>query len=140
MGKRQVSTANSLYIEPVSLHAASTRNLTRAPSFALAYIDREADHVQKDRPVHLREPRHARRRLALARGYWLHLSDHHGDDRLSEQAPRSRRTPVSWPDKANPRPCTRGSEAIPFGTTAWAVSVRATFLAPHLFGKQSGHS
>jgi hypothetical protein len=71
------------------------RNLTRAPSLALAYIHREADHVQKDRPAHLREPRHARRRLALARGYWLHLSDHHGDDRLSEQAPRSRCKPVS---------------------------------------------
>jgi len=27
IGKRQVSTANSLYIEPVSLHAASTKEL-----------------------------------------------------------------------------------------------------------------
>jgi len=95
IGKRQVSTANSVDIEPVSLHVAARRNLTRAPSLASAYIHREADHVQKDRPAHLREPRHARRRLALARGYWLHLSDHHGDDRLSEQAPRSRCEPVS---------------------------------------------
>jgi hypothetical protein len=36
---------------------------------------------------HLREPRDARRRLALARDYWLHLSDHHGGDRLSEVNP-----------------------------------------------------
>ena len=78
------------------------RNLTRAPSLALAYIHREADHVQKDRPAHIREPRHARRRLALARGYWLYHSNHHWNDRLSCPAHCSGCKSIPWPDKANP--------------------------------------
>ena len=39
IGERRVSTGNSLGIEAVSLQ------------------DQEADHVQKDRPTHLRKPR-----------------------------------------------------------------------------------
>ncbi len=34
---------------------------------------------------------------------------------LSGPAHCSRRKPVPWPDKANPQPCNRGSEAIPLG-------------------------
>ncbi len=72
MGSAEVGREHS------PLHAASIRNLTHAPSFAVAYIDQEGDRVQKGRPAHLREPRDARRRLALAGDYWLHFGDHHG--------------------------------------------------------------
>ena len=93
---------------------SARRNLTRAPSSAVARICQKADHVQNDRSAHLREPRDPCRRLARARDYWLHLSHHHGDDRLSEPG---RFASVRWPDRANPQSCNRGSESDPFGTT-----------------------
>jgi hypothetical protein len=42
--------------------------------------------------------------------------------------------------KANPQPCNRGSEAIPFGTTGRADLGAGELSSPHLFGKQSDHS
>jgi hypothetical protein len=41
---------------------------------------------------------------------------------------------------ANPQPCNRGSEAMPFGTTGCAGLGPGDFSSPHLFGKQSDHS
>jgi hypothetical protein len=77
--------------------------------------------------------RDARRRLALARGYWFYPSDHHGDDRLSRRAHCSRCKPAPWPDKANPQPCNWGSEAIPFGTTGCTGLDAGELSSPHTY-------
>ena len=42
--------------------------------------------------------------------------------------------------RRTPRPCNRGSEAIPFGTTGRADLGAGELSSPHLFGKQPDHS
>ena len=86
IGDRPGSTGNNLDLEAASLHGATTKEPNPRTIVSSAYIDQEADHVHEHRPADLCEPRDASWRLALARDYWLHLSHHHGDDRLSEPA------------------------------------------------------
>jgi hypothetical protein len=122
IGERPVSTGNSLGIEAVSLHAARMKEpnprtiASRGPTLT-------------KRPIVYRriDPLIPACRGTLAGDLlWLGtigfiLSDHHGVGWLSGPVHCSRASPFLWLDKANPRPCTRGSEAIPFGTTACAV-------------------